>query len=95
MIKIDVSLNRDGPDKVVAAGPMEIIAAEIAAAIGQVYNCMAKNSKLEASRFRVLLALSLMPDSPAWEYDGGGNGVTVSVDLGTTREEAKEEAGDA
>lgn len=66
-------------------GSANTLAAEFAVAIGDVYASIARNDKVEAARFRMMLVIGLKPDSPAW-HGGSRDGTVVSVDLGAVKE---------
>ena len=65
MIKCEVG---GGECKLELDGNVVGLAAEVAALAGAVYSGVRKRSPAEAELFRAMLAVSLAPDSPAWNH---------------------------
>lgn len=76
MIKINIEKDNC---RVEHMGDPVMVAAEVAAASGAVYNAYKTRNTLAAEIFRVALIKSLMPDSPAWDPDRSTT-VVISAD---------------
>lgn len=57
---------------------LTVVAAEVAAVIGSIFNAFKNQSPMKAEMFRMAIAVALQPDSPTWN-PGDNELVTICI----------------